>query len=257
MGGLNSAVESNFSAKQPPSGGVRPFRAFSNPVYEIAPEELRPPSSQPPISLSPQPSAGTGESGSTLPIYAQPDLSKKPSHQQSLAADPYSKLATITTTSPLPVASIDSVPVYSNPDVPEVSQTQKPGIFDADYDEIACTMNLEHTNKQPASQANMAAPYDNVASDIVPKPSHQCPPHQFSHDTSSPSVNVHLVTYDEPLESRTRGESFRSNARNPAIFDDPSYATPSPSPHSSDNGNKTGQFQFSGHYEVDPHFQNQ
>ena len=76
-----------------------------------------------------------------------------------------------TTSSPLPATYINSAPAHSHPDLPVVSQTQKPATFDPEYDEIAPTMKLDHGDKQPASPANMAAYYNVVASDVVPEPS--------------------------------------------------------------------------------------
>ena len=95
-------------------------------------------------------------------------------------------------------------------------QTSSVPIFTVEYDELSSTAKLELKEKQLASKV---AYYDTVAADVLSKPSHQSNPHPISNDI--PSVNVHLVAYDE---TRTR-ESLKGN---PALFDDPSYATPFP-----------------------------
>ena len=145
----------------------------------------------------------------------------------------YNKLVRETTTFPLSATSIKSDPTYSHIDLPAVSQTQMPAAFDGEYDVIASTMRLEHRDKQPASQANMATYYNVVTSDAKPS-SHQSTPHPPNHNTPVPYVNVQSLTH------RTSGEEDTSNNRNLALFDDPSYAALPLIP--SDNGNKTGQF---------------
>ena len=72
-----------------------------------------------------------------------------------------------TTTFPLPAVSVNGDPTYLYPDLPVVSQTQKPATFDPEYDEIAPTMKLDQT----VSQANVAAYYSVIGSDVVPEPS--------------------------------------------------------------------------------------
>ena len=196
---------SPLPTKQPQGSGVL---SFSNPVYEIKPIEL-PPTSQPPISPSPQPSAGSGDAESVLPVYSQPDLSKKRSHQQVSTADPYSKLARITTTA----TSLEDDPAYSHLDLPMPLPSHITPSADLEYDDFSSTPRLELKEKEPASKV---AYYDDVAADN---------PYPISNDI--PSVNVHLVAYDEPREART---SFNGNPASRVT----QHATPTPSPHSSE-----------------------
>ena len=150
-------------------------------MYEINPNELpfRPPSSQPPISLSPQSSTGSGDAESSLPVYAQPDLSKKRSHQQVLEANTYSKLQRITITSPVHATSLERDPAYSHPEFSTPLPSHIPPSADLEYDELSSTAKLELKEKQPASKV---AYYDTVAADVLSKPSQQSNPHPISND---------------------------------------------------------------------------
>ena len=148
----------------------------------------------------------------------------------------YNKLAKESTSFPLTATSIVNGPTYGHPDLPVVSQTQMPATLDREYDEIVSTTNQEHREKQPASPANMTDYYD----DVIPKLSYQCTPHPPNHDAPVAYVNVDFLTRNELSGSRTNGEEDKSNNRNLALFDDPSYAALPLI--SSDNGNNTGQF---------------
>ena len=184
------------------------------------------PTSQPLIRINPQPSAGLEVALSTQQVYVQPDMRKNPTHQQVIAEDTYN---TLTTNFSLPATSVDSDPAYSHLNLHAVTSTHIPETTDPVCDGVPSTLKLEHRYKQPASPANMAAYYNVVASDVVPKTSHQCTPHTVSHDTPVPYVNVRLVTYNEKQEPRRRQKGFKSNTRNLPLFDDPTYATHFPS----------------------------
>ena len=208
------------------------------------------PSSQPPVSITPQHSlTGSGEACSPQHVYAQPDMCMKQIHQQYVGEGSYSRT---TTNSPLLATSMDSDSKCNHPDFLEASQTLMPAIADPEYAddecdeyiELPCTLKLEYRVGQPASQATTTEYYNVVATDKVSNNSHQCTPHTLSHDTPVLYENVRLVTYEE---SRTRQE---------ALFEDPTYATPF-SHYPSDSGNRIEQFQFPGHYKIDPHFQRQ
>ena len=233
--------------------GARPsdMQSFSNPVYEVGLDNTNVP---PAVGRSPPSSFGLGDMGNNLPVYSQPFKAQK-RQQQASGSEVYNKLAR-TTPSPLPHSSAEAGSAYSHPDVSKMtslSPVNSP--VEQDYDEVAVTPKLDRA--APVSPSAIAY-YDDVAADLIPKLSYhhdQSVPHPFSQSLSPPKTSVDVESqYDDPWESKTRGGSFRVTPRGPNLFDDPSYATPTPSPHLSDNGKKSGQFQFSGHYEVDPNF---
>ena len=217
------------------------MKSFCNPVYDVGLDNT-------PSSRSPPSSFGLGDMGNNPPAaYSQPYRAQK-RQQLTSGGEKYNKLTQPTTTSPL-----SSTSSYSHPDVTKMTSLSP---VEQDYDEVAVTPKLERAAPVPPPTI---AYYDDVAADAVPKLSHhhdQSAPHPFSHSLSPPKTTIDTEPqYDDPWESRSRGGSFRAAPpRGPNLFDDPSYATPTPSPHSSDSVKKSGQFQFSVHYEVDPNY---
>ena len=136
----------------------------------------------------------------------------------------YNKLEREKPISPLPATSISDDPAYSQPDLsaiqaskllavcnPEYDDEEDDKLSDEvydEYDEIPSTLKREYGDKQPAPPASSDDYYNDIASDVVPKPSHQCIPHSFSKDTPASYGNVIL---NEPSESSTGEENFKKS----------------------------------------------
>ena len=156
-------------------------------MYEFILNEL-PSFSKLPISLSPQPSTGSGDVGSSLPLFT---LNQEAISSAGLGSKHVQQDGNIT--SPLFTTSLEGDPVYSHPEFYKPSPSHITPSADLEHDELSSTPKPELKEKQPASKF---AYYDNTAADELSNPSHQNNPHPISHDI--PSVNVNLVAYDEP-----------------------------------------------------------
>lgn len=220
------------------------FKSFSNPVYDVGSENTNLPI-QTITRFSPP--APSGDAGSNLlSEYSQPFVAQR--RQQSNESNAYNKLSRITP-SPILCSPVEAATSCSQ------TRMKLHSAVEQDYDEVAVTPELDRVTRSQAQQVSNVT-YCDDAVVLSSSLHHQSvlPPPPL--DLNSPTVNIHTTSepqFADTYKSETQPGSEEIAGR-PNLFDDPSYATPSTSPHSSDKGRKVGQFQFSAHYEVDPHF---